>query len=339
MAAYTLYEHYLLAEDKRCDVAKSLDELTQLLRSHDALTKTASDIVRKAQSDLITQQTSLDAFLDAIPPINRKPPGAAVLVQKAIDVPELLEHILNYLDIRSLLRVQQVSHQMFDAIESSVKLQRRLFLKPSPKGNTKLLPSYVLPGLFLDNDASGYVTPRSDMDQVVVTASFLLSRAPSRIGSRCKKMLICNPPIKSIDVFIECCSQSAHRAFRTNTPRPPLETLECDSGITVGQLHDAHKRLAAAHRLCPDASPHLHNKDGFVNAEPSFEVALDLNPNDPLVAAKNDKVKKRKLRTDESDGFMARIRTYVVAKQTARDHGRPIPTLSEFETAQAVEQG
>jgi hypothetical protein len=152
-------------------------------------------------------------------------------------------------------------------------------------------------------------------------------------GSRCRDMLICQPPLHSISAFTSCCAGPRFWRHRVGDERPPAEVVRSEKGITVGDILDATKRLKESHQLCPDASPFDHNASGFVNVQVSFEAEMACLRTDPMFVRERLRMLEDRVKHRERVTRQRRIDAYSVAKRVARDEGRAIPTLEEFEAA------
>lgn len=99
-------------------------------------------------------------------------------------------------------------------------------------------------------------------NEVVIKAGFYgADKTPlPKLGKRCRNMLICQPPIKSLNVYTRCC----HPSWSWRNTHDPAEVIEVETGVRMGDLIDAYQRITAAHRMCPDAEPPDHDDEGFV---------------------------------------------------------------------------
>ncbi|KAK5712323.1 hypothetical protein LTR15_011902 [Elasticomyces elasticus] len=149
-------------------------------------------------------------------------------------------------------------------------------------------------------------------------------------------MLICQPPLLTIQAYTSCCAGPRFWRHRHGDDRPPASILTSTTGITVGDILDATAELQAKHRLCPDASPFNHHADGTVDVHVSFEAVVKAEEGDPFYVRERRRMVKEKEKKRERIERQGRIDAYAAAKRTARDEGRAIPTLAEFEAAAAA---
>lgn len=95
-----------------------------------------------------------------------------------------------------------------------------------------------------------------------------------------------------------------------------LNSIQSDTGITLGQVLDETKRYRDDHRYCPDAYPGLHRDDGTVDVHVHFEAILQLPRDDPVLLAN----RRQKVSFDsEQKDFQAKdqkIQRYIAAKQS-----------------------
>ena len=272
------------------DLLKHHLDLEQGLASLAAATGgTATEYRRRAQSitDIETVAGVYKKFLvGAIGwnPLDTAPSALAIsAAEKVLRVPELLEMILCELEPKAILAASQVNRAFAGAATWSAKVQALLSLQPN--WDSLWQTNFGLSAPFaLDVDVEEgdplYFASRFNIDGDMLgtrmTAKFL-ANSRMTIGSRCRSMLICQPPICMMDVLPSCC------AFDNMCARKELQTVCNDHGLTVGDLYDAVLRTQREHRLCPGAWMCQHNpKDGYVNAEVRFEGNLRLQERDPI---------------------------------------------------------
>ncbi|KXT02553.1 hypothetical protein AC578_10667 [Pseudocercospora eumusae] len=279
--------------------------------------------------------------------------GAA---RRVFDVPELLERILTFLGRRELLIVQQVDRTMFAAIENSIILARKLHLVPNASGHLETpfskarkyryrtcpgscrrrwtspfhLPGFKcysmsrMPYVAAPPGALGDASdPENYRYRTLAAAVRPRKEGAAPIGARCRKMLICNPPVTEMQVYPHCCSYVHYEhdyAFGSQgflpsvalpppqpptlnpfaaqpfpqtfqppqpipppNPRPNIKPVTNKNGITVGDLLDKASELALVHKLCPFASPGYHDQNGNVKVSVQFATTVKLKEDDPAV--------------------------------------------------------
>ena len=118
-----------------------------------------------------------------------------------LDTPELLESILLYLDMWTLLLIQRVSHRWLATITGSTSLQRALFLHPErQQGDSKeRRRNPVLAQLLNDcvpksgNDLSSF--HYSDFSNLPIANDVRLQKAFMHPTATWRRMLVTQPPI------------------------------------------------------------------------------------------------------------------------------------------------
>lgn len=232
--------------------------------------------------------------------------------QKVFNTPELLEMILLHLHARDVLAVQQVDTIMCAHIKSSSKIQRYIGLLPDASAyfHTQFAPFEISePSIICEPDfktqrdylpfTEWWLSP--EKNEIIISVS--LSRglhALDGLGKACRSMLICQPPIMEMDIFIDCC----HPMFPLSQG-PPKEWLPDPirraSGITIGDIVEIALTLRDKHKFCPWAPYWTHNDDGTVPVLLTFRGALRLKEGDPalggqrkaIATAKSRKAKER----------------------------------------------
>ncbi|KAK4560624.1 hypothetical protein LTR86_005202 [Recurvomyces mirabilis] len=331
LAQYARHQQVQRAESKLRGLA---DDLEACGRREQRPGLTVFSNTMRANLDHIA--TANEGVLNSIPPQYRRSRKRASLVEKLSSTPELLELILLQLPNPDLMRATSVCTMFRDNIISSAKVQRKLGFRED-KGGKIYFPThdFWFAELFLNTEA---VEPKegSDPDDAWIRIQVMMDSIPCKlgIGSKCRSMFICQPPIKSIQAYTSCCAGPRFWRHRPGDERPPAETIASETGITVGDIVDTTARLKESHKLCPDASPFDHNSDtGYVNAQVSFETTIRAKADDPLYVRQLHRLTDEKKKRQDRLQNQHRIDAYAAAKRTARDNGRPIPTMAEFEAA------
>lgn len=233
--------------------------------------------------------------------------------EKFFDVAEVAEHVMTYLEIIDVLALQRVNKRTFAIIAGSKKLQRKLHLLPDPQA--------VARGLAFRSRRSKIFYPRGhgnlrNLDVAICRpgcnsnystelASFSLSvelqfpeydGSLALLGERVGNMLICQPPITTVDVEISCCQgkfrkeadiisggseddegeqrlqlrKSRRQAWRT-VQGGRLGKVKNEEGIRLRDLLDACQKWAKQHELCPYAHRGLHDGEGKVMPDLRFD--------------------------------------------------------------------
>jgi len=123
----------------------------------------------------------------------------------------------------------------------------------------------------------GSLAPVDVTAQIVAIFSKPSAELP-RIGTRWRRMFICQPPIKEISVWDQCRNYQGSR----NEPR----VIKSESGFTIGDLYDLTKEVMAEHRFCLNAPPDFHDDEGIVRIDPTFTTKIILGDGDPIARAR-----------------------------------------------------
>lgn len=282
----------------------SLHKSRSLLAMHQELDQILSTIEQKAKQGPIEphQLTTListaracisadDDFVNrrnlSILVPERCPSHATGLAQRVFDIPELLEHILRYLEIPALLEAQRINRQFRDAVETSTRLQRKLSLLPH-SSRTFYAP-FALRGLAslkcrLIPSGTRKMGESERSLHFVLEARFY-GPLP-KIGSRCRRMLIMQPPVTSVKVYQDCCHA---RSVPSDSPF----ILSNPSGISIGDLLRTAQVMRTQHRQCPHAAAWRLDENGDVRVSTRFRAELVLDPTDQLV---QDRIEIRRFR-------------------------------------------
>lgn len=156
-----------------------------------------------------------------------------------------------------------------------------------------------------------------DMHCVSIMASFSQFKLLPNIGSRCRSMLISQPPVRVMQVTVSCCEQQRQNGMPGQAPRrwaakcnaPNTVTTYFDdeeddylddesvsqndvtasfeiktrTGITVGDVYDAACKLREAHLLCPNATAQIHDEQGRVCPDIRFYSDVAAKSDDPYL--------------------------------------------------------
>ncbi|KAF2173215.1 hypothetical protein M409DRAFT_49692 [Zasmidium cellare ATCC 36951] len=272
--------------------AQNLKNTIQALRQPAPNTQANSNQVQAELADAEKNANELCDFLGAcwemIPVTNRPSARSAVKAQKVFDTPELLENICIHLNPLDTLVAQQVGRVWRDGINSSVKIQRAIGLRPDESsyfsapfadfdGTGSILSRYTLPGFFLDNygpnvdfdahEAAAEGISNTQAVKIQITADY-----PVSIGSRCRLLSLCQPPIKSASMFIGSeCDGCITTHFEHEAK------LVSEDGVNVGQIMDAAQQLIDAHRM---GEEHV---DGYCRPIIEFHATVTLADDDPIM--------------------------------------------------------
>ena len=314
------YNAYLAAQEERRSMQTHLDGLIQLIEPDASQSAEIQRHLKAIRDGLSTQQSHLDQLVKSVPPMARKPPNADELAEKVFNIPELLEKILLYLSPVDLLRVQRVSHLFFNATEGSPKIQFKMGLRPQENCHITFPPALLELHMFSFTlepyPWSAESRKALQENEVNIRAGFSGSEKNEmlKLGRRCRDMLICQPPIKTLNAYTRCC----HPTWSYRGLNDPVETITVEGGIRMSDLIDAHERITAAHRLCPDADPPEHDDEGFVLPRVSFETKVVTLDDDPALLDTKRHDKKMRDMNNHYTSQGARMRPYIAAKRSGK---------------------
>ncbi|KAK4540795.1 hypothetical protein LTR36_008872 [Oleoguttula mirabilis] len=338
-------------------LARSNDSLSDALRT--ALDtqqqfETVSSVLRQLSKDPGIQQDAAKALTGAVATLEastavlrellsavaqphfynerHSPASSPSRMQDVLDLPELLEAVLSFLDVRDVLRMQQVSKACFAGVEHSPGLQYKLGLRNDaaaflrlPIHNSDDFPGYWCeftirrprPGMKLDPPAAmGYVRHNG----MVITRHIPTHGAVAEA----------NEANEAAAVLMASFSTQGRGALPAIGDRYKRMASNTPLGLTIGDLYDFAAMLVPAHRLCPDAALHALDPDGYAMVSVVFEGGVKLRSDDPVLGSLG-------VHEQPSDSLQAdaprthRLQAYTTAKQTARDRHEDIPTLAEWE--------
>lgn len=215
------------------------------------------------------------------------------IVHKTFAIPELLEMVLLNLKVRTLLVAQCLNRRFFEAIRDSHRLQQKMALRKTanPYFSTILVEhlSAHRGNLFYHLDVSGtgreggYKKMFHPENPPVVEMDFTIyfsERPLPSIGSRIRRMLVCEPIITEMSVQPSCCAPWKRTDFFQIINR---------SGVTFGDIHDAIERVLKGHRLCLEG-PSRRDSGGYLTA---LHATIAVRPDDPTARRTLDEWKAR----------------------------------------------
>lgn len=238
---------------------ESLQQNLQILcRIDDEVPK--SD-VQHTINKAVTAANDLNRFISHLwkscPPHFRPSKGPA---SKAVfQVPELLDRILSNLDARDLLAAQQTNVFFRNVIDGSPSIQKTLGLRPDRQSHF-YSPFKSRSPLQTDSPYFGAVTgplhpqirphntslePFRGLDfcaephrqpplahlSNALSVTGRLDFMPTQVGRRCLRMLICQPPVKQ--VFVYMCKEGSNLGFDNTSHAGDIER---EKGVTVGDV-------------------------------------------------------------------------------------------------------
>jgi len=152
-------------------------------------------------------------------------------------------------------------------------------------------------------------------NNILVTARTWPGFKVPKLGSRAQRMLVCQPPLKAMNVYADCCS--GYCSFSRREVEA-TETIQSATGITIGDIIDTAPDLMQEHQTCPVASRFKHDREGKVNVKVTFEGVVAVSASDGmLLLKKQTKVKDRK-KQKKRDAWEKRLESYIEAKQTGK---------------------
>ncbi|KAI5369866.1 Putative F-box domain-containing protein [Septoria linicola] len=333
------------ALDHQANLDAALKRLSNLA---DSSASVSSAILRAVLKQAQSSAAGLDGHLrnTGRPSLyaERCPDGARELAQRVFDVPELLELILSKLPVLELLKSYRVNRQWHSAIESSANLQRQLSLRPDTVDGyfqnvfQGRICGEVLPGF---GTRSGFSTHRGlssreetiPGNEILFKADFASSTdyyaMPGKCGTRIRKMYVCQPPIKEMNTYVECCRYNFNH--HTDDHDRPSAVVRNEKGLTIGDLLDKTNEMLDLHKYCQNAEVFmLDDETGEVKNEVSFRGTVELKEDDPLLVEKRIKEEIRERELKDKKLRRQHIEQYRTAARVARDSRQTIPDLKDF---------
>ena len=171
----------------------------------------------------------------------------STIAERVLHMPEVLEHVLLFTDVESVMAMERVNKKLRNIIDASPKLQRAIYLKPSLESTDTPVQRCTAFG----SDCSGFQTTAFEVnfgphDGVEATVQ---KTGPNdtlpHMGTRWLRMLICQPPMKIMAVIAsQFCQNCGSWSLETH------KQLSSDTGITVGDLYDKVREILATVYLC-----------------------------------------------------------------------------------------
>ncbi|KAI7236903.1 hypothetical protein KC330_g3457 [Hortaea werneckii] len=254
-------------------------------------------LLRGLQDKLIATGENLQQASDGAQCGTERPEQIGRAVQKVFDVPELLELILFNLTVIELLKLQQVSRQVRDAVKTSKKVQQRMFLIPSGSAHRRVLPIFP--------SKEGYRSPVKHSGLTPILIDLTLHHLPQSQGykatmqlsarssglryrRRCLQMQLTDPPVRRLSVQCYCSCVRGSSLINTSFGASSGLIINERDGISLGRLRDAFKQVAQEHKNCPHAQPQGHDTNGNVILEYTAVGDLYMDRDDPLALRLRD---------------------------------------------------
>ena len=197
--------------------------------------------------------------------------------ERVLNLPELLELILLPAGVREIMAMEQVNKSIRDTIKAAPRLQMALYLKPetSPENAPEEKPDVdrrILRTFLSDFGEAKEDRYRSHFARVrrfpgfevtlrqnEVEATFRKGSGDGgmpKIGDRSMKMLLCQPPVKSLSVIAlgETCGM-------IKCSKNKQGEITSETGLTVADLYERAKQMSplsssANAALASVAAPH-----------------------------------------------------------------------------------
>lgn len=145
---------------------------------------------------------------------------SALKAQKVFSTPELLESILVYLKPTDLLRAIQVNRNINAIFKASPTLRDVLNLRVRPDG---FFSTVFCTDIWGCTCGFADISVRINADrqqqkldlrfnEIPIAVSFSYRQPLPRVGRLCRDMLVCNPPIHSMSVTLNCCPDLPYHA-------------------------------------------------------------------------------------------------------------------------------
>lgn len=186
----------------------------------------------------------------------------STIAVKVFAIPELFEAIIQQLEFTDILRCYEVRRQFRDSIDSSSRLQVRLFLRAAPKASSIEFPpnSSNLSFEHRQYEDDEY----EDLDEKIVGQTTVIIKAKRdenyslpNIGERLMRMLIRQPPIYEMSCQMGCFPIVLHDRNRGmtasgNKSHRMSQYIRSEDGLTVQDLYEAARALFEQHRDCQE---------------------------------------------------------------------------------------
>nr|POF12738.1 hypothetical protein CFP56_09890 [Quercus suber] len=288
-------------------------------------------------------QTLANSLQDIVEPTARPSEASALVSRRVFAIPELMEHVLSYLEPAELLVAQRMNQSANLAVRSSFRLQRQLHLRcDRSRYFSTVFQKDNFPGLSVDvrktqvNGVDWFWDQQTssssdESSRARLTIRFDGNTALLRAGKRCRSILVCQPALKSLNVQPTCC-------FADYIVAPAARLASTGGGVTVGDLFDAVETARKEHRSCALAEGPMHRTDGTVKVDVRVCEALELSPLDPIMACNRTPTQIRASRSSHRRSYSRQIEEqakllndFAAAKRDALALGLRIPTLAEYQ--------
>jgi hypothetical protein len=230
-----------------------------------------AETAAEAHNDINGIGEFLSSQIEPIYYNERRQPNFTIAT-RVLQIPELLEVILDDTEFIDVLRMSETCHGIRNAIYASSKLRVKLFLKPAGQDegqqiecNSLLInnkrPWFYFGGLSVefemftsDSTELDYVFDSDDNSIAAERILYICFQKVKpvcngrRVGAKWKDMFICRPPVKQLLLQQSTCATGIH--WRDNGKK-----ISSVVGFTVRELHDTAYETARAKEPCCRCSP------------------------------------------------------------------------------------
>lgn len=160
---------------------------------------------------------------------------------QTLDIPELLENILVFASPRDLLQRQRVSKTWQAAIQSSPRIQEKLFYKVKPCKDMCDKKTLV-ENPFMDLLSKPVSEPHYRYFPLTIVNQASNGKASYERASW-KQMFLTSPAVTTIGMIVFGMSDNGRQGVRS---------IECKTGVTFGQLADLQQNEISINADCYD---------------------------------------------------------------------------------------
>lgn len=278
---------------------RSITAMTQVIQTHAAVPASLQDTLHNIHKDMRGVKDFFSGFLS--PTLYNEVMFSQdnTIARRVFAVPELLELILVELPIADIMSFQQVDRNAQAAVNGSFSLQRALSLSADGTDRPLRMPfsDFGISGLrgFSCGQYGRLKRAITDNEEMHITANFTNDNGGlPRIGTRWRRMLVVQPPIREMSATVSCCESVRPRTW----PRIEPRTITSVSGINIGDLFDAAQELMLEHSQCSNAGTLELDELGLVKVRVAFAATVPLRPGDPILVSR-----QMKAAVDERKGF------------------------------------
>ena len=203
-----------------------------------------------AKTDILRQLTAIKTsiegvgkHLSSIVPTriyNERRSANSTIAHKVLCIPELFELILEHTSVLDVIKVSETCRELKAIIQASPRLQTKLFLRPAgvPAGTeTKL----KLPPM---NCVKWFSLRTGFSKGLSVVARFQVRGGLPRVGGLWKRMQLCHPPLKSVELSIKCWACGKRESGRW------IHDFSTGAELTFGDLYDEAANIFVVNESC-----------------------------------------------------------------------------------------